>query len=438
VSEFRYEILVVAAGFVVLSMTCSIIFGYGVFQALYEDMAKQPDNPFTGTSTAIIGLIGILAIALMSMGGPFAILWSKIYSPQAIISAGGVIFGIAFILASFSEHVWQFALTQGILAGIGTCLSYVPMTAVAQTWYTKRRGLAMGLIFAGTGVGGMIWPPILRALIAKLGFRDALRVCGCISAPLVAGAGFVLNWEPKFAARVREETKSWDKRTAWFLKYPALDWKIATSRKFAALAAANFLQSASYSTPLFFYASYAQSRGYQTNTAANFITISNASNFVSRIILGWVADKFGRLNTLFATTFLSAIVVLTFWLPSTFCASGQASCSAAADALFIIFAILYGSFAGAYISLYPASIIDMFGVQNFTSVNGSLSLIRGMGALLGTPLTGLLVPQATALTAPTTYVHAVITVGILLFVASVATIWARLEATAGSAWKWRV
>jgi MFS family permease len=410
-------------------MTCSLIFTFGVYQALYEDMAKQPGNPFTGSSTALIGLVGILAIALMTMGGPFVILWAKLYSPPTVISAGGVVFGVAFVLASFGRHLWHFALTQGILAGIGTSMAYVPMTAVAPTWFTKRRSLAMGLIFAGTGVGGMIWPPILCALITNVGFRNSLRVSGCIAALLVAVAGFALKWEPRFGESVRVETQGWNRRTAWFLKMPVVGWKVAKSKRFAAQALGNFFQSAAYSTPLFFYAAYAQSRGYSINAAANFITISNASNFVSRIIIGWAADKFGRLNALFATTLLSAVAVLSFWLPSTFC--DQESCNTKADALFIVFTICYGAFASAYISLFPASLIELFGVQNFASVNGTLSLIRGIGALLGTPLTGLLIPQATALTTPTVYIDAAVIVGVLLFVAGLATFWARLEATTG-------
>lgn len=434
-SCYRYPVLVVAGGFTVTSMMCSIIFGFGVYQALYEDMAKQPSNPFTGTSTALISLIGILAIALMTIGGPFVLLWSKIYSPQLIISSGGLLFGIAFILASFSQYLWQFALTQGLLAGIGTSMAYVPMTAVAPTWFTKRRGLAMGLIMSGSGVGGMMWPPVLRALISHIGFRNAMRVSGCISAATVGTAGFALRWEPRFGERIQKETQGWDKRTAWFCKFPAVDAKVARSKKFAAQALGNFLQSAGYSTPLFIFAAYAQSRGYSTSTAANFITISNASNFVSRIAIGWAADKFGRLNALLATTLMSAVAVLGFWLPSTLCNSG--SCSTGADVLFIFFTIFYGAFASAYISLFPACLIELFGVQHFTSVNGALSLVRGIGALLGTPLTGLLIPQATALILPTTYKHVAVTVGVLLFVATLATAWARLEATIGAARKWK-
>lgn len=431
----RQQILVVAASFTVTSMTCSIIFAFGVYQALYEDMINTPNTPFTGSSTALIGLVGILAIALMTMGGPFAMLWAKIYSPQLVISAGGIVFGVAFILASFSQHLWQFALTQGVLAGVGTCLSYVPTTSVVPTWFDKRRGLAMGLMFAGTGVGGMIWPPVLRALINHVGFRNAMRVSGCISALLVSIAGFALRWEPRFGERVRVETQGFNKKTAWFLKVPVLDWKVATSKKFTAQALGNFLQAAGYSTPLFFYAAYAQSRGYNTNAAANFITLSNASNFVSRIIIGYCADKFGRLNALFATTLLSAFAVLAFWLPSTFCDSR--SCHTEADVLFIFFTIFYGAFASAYISLFPASLLELFGVQHFTSVNGALSLIRGTGALIGTPLTGLLIPRSTALTLSTTYERAAVTVGVLMVAASLATVWARFEAPMGPKWKWK-
>ena len=314
-------------------------------------------------------------------------------------------------------------------------MSYVVMTSVAPTWYDKRRGLAMGVIMAGTGAGGMIWPPILRALISKVGFRNTLRISGCVAGILVFIAGFSLKWEPSFGAAVRVETQGWSKKRASWLRVPVVDWKVAKTKKFVAQALGNFLQAAGYSTPLFLYAAFAQSRGYKVDTAANFITISNASNFISRVIIGWAADKFGRLNALFVTTFLSAIAVLSFWLPSTFC--NHANCNSEADALFIIFTILYGAFASAYISLFPASLIELFGVQHFTSVNGALSFTRGIGALLGTPLTGLLIPQAMALTSPKIYMHAAVTVGVLLFVAGVATMWARIEATLGSKWRWK-
>jgi MFS family permease len=170
--------------------------------------------------------------------------------------------------------------------------------------------------------------------------------------------------------------------------------------------------------------------------ADNFITISNAANFVSRIVIGYMADKYGRLNVLFLTTILSSIAVFAFWLPATY--ANTAISGTAADVLFILSAILYGCFGSAYISLFPASLIELFGVQHFTSVNGALYLIRGVGALLGTPLTGLLLPGHSALSAPFNYERATITVGVLLFAASAATLWVRIEGAAGKTWTWKL
>lgn len=443
-------------------MTCSIVFAFGVYQALYEDMAQVPNTPFTSASSAKIGLIGTLALSLMTLGGPFAMTWAKLFSPQIVISAGGVVFGIAFVLASFSQQVWQFALTQGLLAGVGTCLSYVPTTAVVPTWFDKRRAFAMGITIGGTGVGGMFWPPVLRALITHVGFRNAMRISGCTCAVLVVVAGCALPFEPGFRERMLQqqqqtatsvesttETKETTTTTTMttastlstktilrrMMTLPKLDFGVATSRKFIAQALANFVQAAGYSTPLFFYAAYAQSRGYSANAAANFITLSNAANFVSRIIIGYAADRLGRLNALLATTVFTAVAVLGFWLPSTFCDahghddSDSDRCNTKkANALFFIFTVLYGSFASAYISLFPACLLELFGPKHFTAVSGALYLVRGAGALVGTPLTGLLIPQVTALTRATAYVHAAITVGALMCAASMFTAWARFEA----------
>lgn len=425
----------VASGFLVMFTTCALIFTFGVWQSLYEEMAAQPNTPFTGTSTALINLIGTLAIALMSMGGPFTMIWAKLYSPQAVIIAGGWIFGIAFILASFSKALWHFTLTQGVLLGVGTCMSYVPTMAVAPTWFDKRRGLAMGVIISGTGVGGMVWPPILHAIIDSIGFRNALRIAGCLSLALVSLAGSALGWEPDFQTQVNAQIQGMNRVYGW-LKIPLVDWKLAKTTRFTAQASGCFLQSAGYSIPLFFYAAYARTLGYSNSTATDFITVSNASNFVSRIAIGWGADRWGRINALAFTTLFSAVAVFGFWLPSMF--EGSTVSSTSAEGLFITFIVLYGSFASAYISLFPASLIELFGVQNFTSVNGALYLIRGIGALIGTPLIGLLIPQSAALTSSMIYERAGITVGVLLCAATVACVIVRVEAMAGSPWRWKM
>ncbi|KAL4862306.1 hypothetical protein BDV12DRAFT_190502 [Aspergillus spectabilis] len=177
----RQYVLVVAAGFLVI-----------VYQSLYDEMARVEDTPFTGKSTALINLVGILAVGLMSMGGSFAIHWARTYSSQAVIIAGGWVFCIA------------------CLTGIGTCLTYAPTMGVAPTWFDKRRGFAMGVIISESAVGG---------------FQEQFRL----------------------------QTQGLRRRSGW-MQAPMVNYRVARSKRFATQALGCFLQSAGYSTPLFFYA----------------------------------------------------------------------------------------------------------------------------------------------------------------------------------------
>lgn len=387
-------------------------------------MSKLPDTPFTGATPAQIDLIGTLAIALMTIGAPFTTAWTKQYSPRIVVLSGGLIYSVALILASFSQTIWHFFLTQGLLLGVGTCMAYMPSVTVAPTWFSTNRGLAMGVILSGTGVGGVAWPLAFKSLIQHVGFRNTLRITAGIAFVLITASGFFIKWPASQISRIQAENAA-SSRSSTFFRIPLVDWRVARTRKFAAHALGAALQSAAYYTPVFFFASFARTLGYSRATSANFIAISNAANAAGKIVIGYAADRMGRLNTLFVTTLLSAVAVLALWLPSSL-ATGESSGSA----LFIAFTIFYGIFASAYVSLFPTSLVELFGVHNFVSVNGALYMVRGFATLLGTPLAGLLIRSSSQQQkeSPRSYENTSILVGALLFAATAAVLWARIEA----------
>lgn len=142
---------------------CGLLFGFGVYQAHYEQLALLDGNPFSGSSPADIDLIGTLSIALMMIGAPFAVAWAKNYNPRAVVFVGGILFGIACVAASYGKTLWHFQLSQGLLLGIGACFSFIPSVTVAPAWFGQHRGLAMGVVSASTGVGGLVWAPAITA-----------------------------------------------------------------------------------------------------------------------------------------------------------------------------------------------------------------------------------------------------------------------------------
>ncbi|KXL47409.1 hypothetical protein M433DRAFT_157399 [Acidomyces richmondensis BFW] len=418
--------VIVASAFTVVFTCCGLNFAFGVYQALYDSLSRKAGTPFEGASPAEIDLIGTLSISLMTIGAPFVVAWAKILSPRIVCFAGGVVFGLALILASFGTKLWHFELTQGLLLGVGTSMAYMVAVTVTPSWFTSRRGLAMGVILAGTGVGGVVWAPVLSLCINKIGYRNTLRLTGALSFALIAVGSGAMMWEPRTLARIQVENAARTHRTLALLKVPLVEMRVAKSRKFVAQALSALLQSAAYYTPVFFFAAYARTLGYSDTAGANFIAISNACNALGKVAIGYAADKAGRLNALVLTTLLSAVATLCFWLPSTLLGDTSNSSS---QGLFITFAILYGLFASAYVSLFPTSLVELFGVQNFASVNGVLYMVRGFATMVGTPIGGVLIRGSgkNRLGGPGMYESMSVLVSVLLFAATGAALWARME-----------
>jgi len=266
----------------------------------------------------------------MTIGAPLASAWTKVYTPRTVTLIGGTLLLLANTLASLSTQLWHFLLAQGVLLGCATCLSYIPAVTIAPGWFDARRGLAMGIILSGTGVGGVVWAPALRALNAAIGFRNTLRLTGGIGFVLVSAAAMALEWDPASAARIAAERPSPPSRrparrsrlfsvlgSALRTRIPLVNWRIANSRLFVAEAAGAALQAAAYYTPVYFFSSYARSLGYSAAAGASFIAASNASSAVGKVLLGYTADRAGRLNTLLFCTLVSAATALGLWFPST-------------------------------------------------------------------------------------------------------------------------
>ncbi|VDP98902.1 unnamed protein product [Trichobilharzia regenti] len=56
-------------------------------------------------------------------------------------------------------------ITYSVLMGIGMGFAYSVVLAVATTWFPERRGLIVGLIVSGFGLGALVFAPIQTALI---------------------------------------------------------------------------------------------------------------------------------------------------------------------------------------------------------------------------------------------------------------------------------
>src|SRR5262249_27018350 len=102
--------------------------------------------------------------------------------------------GAGYVLSGFTTGIWQLALVHGVLLGLcGTSVMFAPLMADISHWFVRRRGIAISVAASGNYIAGTIWPPILQAMIASLGWRQPYAVVGlfCLvrMVPLVLALG---------------------------------------------------------------------------------------------------------------------------------------------------------------------------------------------------------------------------------------------------------
>ena len=57
-------------------------------------------------------------------------------------------------LLTCKGQVWLLIALQGVGLGFGGALCYWPVIFLVSQWFVQRKGLASGIVFAGSGIGG--------------------------------------------------------------------------------------------------------------------------------------------------------------------------------------------------------------------------------------------------------------------------------------------
>ncbi|KAI8334160.1 major facilitator superfamily domain-containing protein [Choanephora cucurbitarum] len=281
------------------------------------------------------------------------------------MAIGTVLAPLALILASFATELWQVYLSQGVLFGIGSAFVFSPSVTLPSQWFTSKRGLATGIAVSGSGVGGVCLAPMVQKLIATLGYRNALRIQGSF--------GFGLLCIATCLATSRYRPPRYGKNK-W---YHIFDRSLI-SKRFMLLLSFSFFVPFGYVAPFFLAPQYVQYIGLDATAGAAMISVMSAANAICRITLGYLADHFGRFNTMFVCTFLAGLATMVVWqLASDY-------------ATFVAYCVLYGLSAGGFVSLLPVTTADIVGVENIQQGLGMTYMTTVIGNLLGTPLLGLL------------------------------------------------
>ncbi|KAJ2333602.1 hypothetical protein GGH92_008562, partial [Coemansia sp. RSA 2673] len=170
-----YGWVVVACSFLLEFFAEGPISAFGVFQEYYVN------ERFKGhTSNATISLVGVLNGSCMAILGVVSGKLCERYGYRIVPMCGIILLSLGYLLASFASEPWHLLLTQGVLCGVGTALTFMPALVVPAQWFDRRRGLATGIVNMGIGVGGIVWTQFNHMLIRKISVAWTLRLTSVV------------------------------------------------------------------------------------------------------------------------------------------------------------------------------------------------------------------------------------------------------------------
>ena len=91
-------------------------------------------------------------------------------------------FSAAYVsLALLTPHLLHFYLTFFVIGLVGNGTAYIGYSRAISTWFNRRRGFALSIMLAGTGLGAMLLPILVQAVITHLGWRVAYLTLGLLA-----------------------------------------------------------------------------------------------------------------------------------------------------------------------------------------------------------------------------------------------------------------
>ncbi len=129
-----------------------------------------------GWNRTAIATAGSVLLVSRGLTGPFAgPLWDR-YGPKRFMVIGAAAIGIALVFCSRIDTPTQLYLALLLMSAGLTFAGIGPGAYLASSWFTGKRGVAMGIVGTATSLGGMIFSPISTRMIAGYGWRSAMLV----------------------------------------------------------------------------------------------------------------------------------------------------------------------------------------------------------------------------------------------------------------------
>jgi len=354
-------------------------YGWYILALFWLILATNLAFPMYGSGVISSHMAEALGMNGKELGLSFSIFMAMLGLPAPLIAMGIARFGLrpafavgslliaggAFAMATIVDNALGAALAFGTAVALGVAMSGNIATQIGiGRWFVRRRSLALAIMFSANGIGGLIAPPLLEAVIARNGdWRSGWWIIGCLALVMGALATLVARDRPedvgqfadggtretarKAAAPARVHITAWDFTFAQALRTAAL-WLIV------AAIMANFLGLSlvlSHGVPNL------RSLGHSPAAAALAVSMISGGTLAGKLMLGIHGDRIEP-RLLWAVS--SAMIGLGL-LAAPFAASTGGM---------MLYALPFGIGFGGALVMQTAILLNYFGLRLFGTLIG--------------------------------------------------------------------
>lgn len=364
--KFFYGYVIVAAAFVIMTVTIGTYYSFGIF--------FKPMSADFGWNRALTS--GAFSLSWIVAGFfTIAIGWlNDRLGPRLVMTLCGLLGGIGFLLMSQVNTVWQLYLFYGVLIGASISV-FVPLLSTVARWFVNRRTFMSGIVVSGIGVGSLIAPPLANWLIQTYDWRLSFLILGAAILIIDLVAAQFLRHEPaQLGQKAYGENEITENTTQKATMSFSLKKAVCT-RQFWTVLAMFLSFGFCFNALLIHIAPYATDLGISAATAAGIVAATGGASIIGRLALGGIGDRIGNKKAFVIGLIL--FLLASLWL------------LLARDAWALyLFAVLFGLAWGDLAAQQSPLVAMLFGLTSHGLIFGVLDLGFTIGSAIGPLVAG--------------------------------------------------
>ena len=384
-SYFNFSWVIVITSFITLALAYGAAwYSFSVFFVVLLKEFNWSRSIAAGGFSVFMIIHGIMC--------PFAGGMVDRFGPRIVFLLGSLILGAGLTLCSLIHYWWEFYIFFGLLtaAGVGL-IGWASNTTVIQQWFKEKRGLPIGIISSGIGIGIFVCVPLIQHLINRVGWRMTYRIMALFIPLVVISMAIAFLKRPpqnivpshttkKVLDNVIEDhivvNEIWTSRS-WTVR------EAATTKQFWLLSISFFLGSFTTNSIFSHHVAFFIDRGLKALFASYIAGMIGIVSIVAKIFWGILSDKIGReiTYTIGMACFICGLIFLIVFTYFTY------------SSIPYVYAISFGFGYSVVTALPPLIAADFFQGRAYGSIFGTLLLLTNIGGAVGTWVTGYLYDQ---------------------------------------------